>query len=386
MKNRIKILSILFFTSLICFGQNQEEKVLYIVDSIPIIEEPKEGFGILSQDEIDKIEVLTEKKSIEAKGYKDLDKIIYVFTKEYSQRPDSIKSIPTTLKMERKNGKWFLNNDSKPYSGKFIDYYLNGKKQGEGNLLNGTLIGTRRLYHINGNISDLVEYQNGIPNGIEKRFYSNGALMQQGEFKNGKEIGIWEMFHPNQQLKQRTFFNENGKMDGESISYYSTGEIKGKSVYKNGEYQKDKINDKLFELYNQSQELYQQQNYKGAMKKLDKALEIEPNWADGYFSRGTMKLNDFQFDNAKEDFDKTLNIEPYFTNAYGNRAFSIIRKFEFSNSRNISKTKDIQIIASKEAEIPNSELIKICSDLKKAIELGDNNHMILEALEKYCAE
>src|SRR5690606_3732847 len=119
---RIKILSILFFTSLICFGQNQEEKVLYIVDSIPIIEEPKEGFGILSQDEIDKIEVLTEKKSIEAKGYKDLDKIIYVFTKEYSQRPDSIKSIPTTLKMERKNGKWFLNNDSKPYSGKFIDY------------------------------------------------------------------------------------------------------------------------------------------------------------------------------------------------------------------------------------------------------------------------
>jgi hypothetical protein len=32
---------------------------------------------------------------------------------------------------------------------------------------------------------------------------------------------------------------------------------------------------------------------KSAIIKLDAALKIEPNWSDGYFARGTMKLNNF---------------------------------------------------------------------------------------------
>jgi tetratricopeptide (TPR) repeat protein len=175
-------------------------------------------------------------------------------------------------------------------------------------------------------------------------------------------------------------------MDGESVSFYSTGNKKGKNIYVNGVYQKDKINDKLFDYYNKSQELYKQVNYKGAIKNLDKALELDSTWADGYFARGTMKLNDFQFDEAIKDFDKTLKIEPYFTNAYSNRAFAILRKYELGNGRTLSKSKDIQIIASKETEIPESELTKICADLKKAVSLGDDNWMVLETLEEHCKE
>jgi len=384
MKNKILIL-LLTILPIIGFSQNQNENVLYVVDSIPIIEEPKEGFGTLTENEIDRVEVVKNKEAIEKAGYKDLDGIIYVFTKEYAKRPDSIRTIPTTKLMTKKNGTWYLKDSSKPYSGRFIDYYLTGKKQGEGTLFNGKLKGKRLMYHINGNVSDEIEYENGLSNGTEKRFYKDGTLMQKGEFKNGQEIGIWEMYHPNGQLKQQTNF-VNGKMDGESVSYYSTGETKGKNVYKNGIYQKDKVNDKLFELYNESQELYKQVNYKGAIKKLDKALELDPNWADGYFARATMKLNDFQFDEAIIDFNKTLEIEPYFTNAYSNRAFAILRKYELGNGRTISKSKDVQIIASKETEIPESERTKICADLKKAISLGDDNWMVLEAIEKHCNE
>ncbi len=381
MKRQITILY-LFFLSISTFGQNQNERILYIVDSIPIIDEPKEGFGTLTENEIEKVEVIKDKKIIETKGFKDLDGIIYVFTKEYEKRPDSLKAIPTTKKMTKKNGAWFL-KDSESYTGKFIDYYLNGKKEGEGFLFNGKLKGKRLLFYPEGNLSDEVEYENGLQNGIEKRYFKNGTLMQTGEFKNGKEIGIWEMYHPNGQLKQRTNF-VNGKMDGESVSYYSTGEIKGKNNYINGIYQKDKINDKLFELYNQSQELYKQMDYKGAIKKLDAALKIEPNWSDGYFARGTMKLNNFQFEEAKADFDKTIQIEPFFTNAYGNRAFTIIRKYEFGDSRTLSKSKDVQVFATKKVEIPELEIEKICLDLTKAVELGDTNSMILEAYKKYC--
>jgi hypothetical protein len=222
MKN--KILSLfLTLSSIICFGQNPNENTLYVVDSIPIIEEPKEGFGTLTENEIDAVFFLKNKKKIDSLGYKDLDIIAYVFTKAYAKRPDSIKAIPTTKRMTKKNGAWYLKSSSTAYSGKFIDYYLTGKKQGEGVLFNGRLKGKRLLYYTNGTISDEIEYENGISNGLEKRFYEDGTLMQQGSFKNGKEIGVWEMYHQNGQLKQHSTFNDNGKMEGESISYYSTG-------------------------------------------------------------------------------------------------------------------------------------------------------------------
>lgn len=383
MKNKILIL-VLTLSSLIGFSQN--ENVLYIVDSIPVIDEPKEGFGTLTENEIDNIVVVKDKKVMQSSGYKDLDGIIYVFTKEYVKRPDSIKAIPTTKLMSKENGAWYLKNASTPYSGKFIDYYLNGKIQGKGILFNGKLKGKRLVYHLNGNVSDEIEYENGISNGLEQRFYEDGILKQKGRFKNGKEVGIWEMYYPNRQLKQQTTFNENGKMDGESVSYYSTGKEKNRAHYVNGVHQNNKISDKLFKLYNESQDLYKQVNYKGAIKKLDKALELDSTWTDAYFARGTMKLNDFQFDDAIKDFDKTLEIEPYFTNAYSNRAFAILRKYELVNGRTLSKSKDIQIIASKETEIPDSELTKICADLKKAVSLGDDNWMVLEALETHCNE
>ena len=381
MKKKILTL-LLVLTSIISFGQN--ENILYIVDSIPVIKEPKEGFGTLTENEIDNLVVVKDKKIIESSGYKNLDGIIYIFTKEYAKRPDSIKAIPTTKLMTRKNGTWYLKNSSTTYSGKFIDYYLIGKKKGEGILFNGKLKGKRLLYHINGNVSGEIEYENGISNGIEKRFYDDGTLMQKGKLKSGKENGIWEMYHPNGQLKQITTFNENGKMDGESVSYYSTGKEKGKTIYVNGIYQKDKINDKLFKLYNKSQELYKQVNHKGAIKKLDKALELDSNWAKGYFARGTMKLNNFQFTEAIKDLNKTIEIEPYFTNAYSNRAFAILRKHELGNGRTIKKIEGIRIMATKETKIPETELKKICKDLKKAVSLGDNNQMVLEALKKHC--
>ncbi len=382
MKNKLLLL-LLTLVSFIGQSQDKNKNVLYVVDSIPIIEEPKEGFNTLTEKEIDNVVVLKNKKVIDSLGYKDLDEIIYIFTKAYMQRPDSIKAVPTTKLMNKKNGAWYLKNSSTTYSGKFIDYYLTGTKQGEGVLSNGKLKGKRRLYYQNGNVSDEIEYENGISNGLEKRFYKDGTLSQKGTFKNGKEVGIWEMYYPNGQLKQKTTF-KNGKMNGESISYYSTGNIKGKNIYVNGIYQKNKINDKLFKYYNESQELYKQVNYKGAIKKLNKALELDATWAKGYFARGTMKLNNFQFDEAIIDFDKTLEIEPYFTNAYANRAFAIIRKYELGNNRTLSKSKDIQIIATNEAEIPETELTKICEDLNKAVSLGDNNWMVLEAVNKRC--
>lgn len=378
-----KILSLLFLVlySIIGFGQN--ENILYIVDNVPVIDEPEEGFGVLTENEIDRVEVVKDKEKLKAFDYKNLDGVIYVFTKEYVNRADSIKAVPTTKLMIRKSGAWHLKDQSLPYSGRFIDYYLNGKKQGEGFLLNGKLKGERKLYYMNGRLSDLMHYQNGIPHGWEERYYKDGTLMQKGEFQNGKETGIWEMYHPNGQLKQKTNF-VNGKMDGESVSYYSTGKLKGQNIYKDKVYQPNKTDEQLFKLYNESQNLYKQGDYKQAIKKLDKALSINDNWDDAYFARGTMKLNDFRFDEAIVDFNKTLEIEPFYINAYANRAFALIRKYEFTNGRTLSNSDEFKVMSIKGNEIPASELIKICTDLNKAVELGDENPQVLEAVEKHC--
>ncbi|QMU63339.1 MAG: tetratricopeptide repeat protein [Flavobacteriaceae bacterium] len=346
MGKRILFTVVLFLKVVFGFAQNENENILYIVDSIPIIEEPKEGFGTLTENEIDRVEMIKDKASIELTGYKNLDKIIYVFTKEYALRSDSIKAIPTTKLMVKKNGTWYLKGDKNPYSGLFIDYYLNGKKQEEGTLSNGRLMGKRLMYHLNGKVSDEIDYNRGVTNGMEKRFYEDGTLMQKGEYQNGKEIGVWEMYHPNGQLKQHSIF-ENGKLEGESISYYSTGELKGKNLYKNGVYQKNKINDKIFELYNQAQSYYKEGNFKSAIRKYTKCIALKPDLADMYFARGSAKLNNLEFDKAIIDFNKAIEIEPFYTNAYSNRAFALIRKYEFNDSRTLSKNKGVHNILSR---------------------------------------
>lgn len=101
-------------------SQNNTENILYIVDSIPIIDEPKEGFNTLTQEQIDNLVVVKQKKVLDSLGYKNLDGIIYVFTKEYVKRPDSIKAIPTTNRMDKRNGKWYLKNSNNPYSGNLL--------------------------------------------------------------------------------------------------------------------------------------------------------------------------------------------------------------------------------------------------------------------------
>ena len=93
------IILLIIVLPIICFGQNQNENVLYVVDSIPIIEEPKEGFGTLTENEIDHVVVVKDKQTIESYGYKDLDGVIYIFTKAYANRTASIESIPESNSM-----------------------------------------------------------------------------------------------------------------------------------------------------------------------------------------------------------------------------------------------------------------------------------------------
>jgi hypothetical protein len=58
------ILGLLTILSLTALGQGTDERILYVVDSIAIVEDPKEGEGVLSDNDIDTITVVTNKADI----------------------------------------------------------------------------------------------------------------------------------------------------------------------------------------------------------------------------------------------------------------------------------------------------------------------------------
>lgn len=351
------VLLCIFFPA---FTQNTEENILYVIDSVPVLEDPSEDDGELSETDIETLTVVTNKEDIEKYGRKNIDKIIFITTKEYLKRSDSLKKIPSVKQMERREGKWYLIGSSTPYTGSFTDYYLNGKKQGDGFFNEGLVEGLRTVYYQDGTKSYYRYYQNGIENGESQEFHPNGKIHQEGVFKNGKENGIWK-------------------------EWYSTGHLKRQVEFKDGASISTKEEDKFYKLLSNGVKLSKEGNFPAAVKVFDKAIELNPNFSDALFYRGTAYLNDFKFDEAINDFDRAIQLEPYYMESLSNRAFARLRKYEFKNSRTLSKNKYTTVLASKDkVEIPNEELDKICADLNSGFNLGDKKAMIVDAMKKYC--
>ena len=368
-------------SSLASFGQNKSENVVYIVDKITILEDPERGNEV-SENDIADMNVIKNKDSLKNLGFEKFDGAIFIYTKAYRKRSEEIKQIPSSKQMERKNGIWYYNNEI--YSGKFIDYYYSGKIEGEGILKNGKIEGLRKMYFQNGNISLERNYINSLPDGLDKGYYENSVLKQKGLFVAGNEEGAWESYFPNGQVKLQNNY-KNGEVFGTVIKYYSTGKIKEKVFIQNGKVTPDSNLEKISQLMNKSRESSKNGDSKSAIKYCNKVLELDNEYGDAYFSRGTLKLNDMQFNEAIADFDKALTIEPFMEFALANRAFARIRKHEFGGDRELLKNSDVTVLASKKkTEISETEKEKICSDLKQAIFLGDKAEMVLEAEEQYC--
>jgi tetratricopeptide (TPR) repeat protein len=371
----------LFFLNSISFGQTTNDKIMFVVDSIPVIDDPEEGNEILQTDFAD-ITVIKNKDTLKLLGYGQFDGVTFLFTKEYRNRPESIKQIPSSKQMEKKDGAFLFHSNI--YNGQFIDYYYSGRKQGEGTFLYGKLNGHRKMYYQNGKLAMERDYKDGIENGFENEYYEDGSLKQKGEFVNGKEEGIWESFYPNGQVKLRSKYNK-GEVFDTATKYYSTGKVKEIVFIKNGKVIPDPSLVKINQLMTKSNESNKDGDIKAAIKYCSKVIELDSTYAAAYYSRGTIKLNEFQFDEAIADFDKALKFEPLMVFALANRAFTRIRKYQFASSRTLSKNSEVTVLASKDkVAIPQDEQEKICNDLQKAIFLGDKSKMITEALNDYC--
>lgn len=345
----------------IASAQTTRERVLYIVDKIPIIETHKDDEDLLKED-VDNLEVITDSTRIKTLGYGGkIDKIIMITTKAYLKRTPEEKLIPSTKSMVRKDGQWFMTDANAPYTGPFIDYFTNGKKQGDGTLKEGVVDGVRTVYYPNGNKRYFYTYTKGVQNGASEEYFINGKLRQKGSFINEKQTGLWQIF-------------------------YSTGKLKRQSTFVNNKDAPTKEETTFYALLEKAIGQMKEDEYSSAIKKLNDAEKLNPNYADLYFYRGTAKLNSFDFDNAIIDFEKAVEIEPLYIEATTNRAFARMRKYEFKGSRTISKTNGVTILAGSKdkVSIPKEDLDKICADLNLGYSLGDHNQMTIDAISKYC--
>jgi tetratricopeptide (TPR) repeat protein len=74
--------------------------------------------------------------------------------------------------------------------------------------------------------------------------------------------------------------------------------------------------------------MFDEYNYQGAAKTLDKLIELNPNYSDFYFHRGRADYNEFKFDEAIKYYDKAIELEPLYMDALTGRAFARLRKYE----------------------------------------------------------
>jgi tetratricopeptide (TPR) repeat protein len=170
-----------------------------------------------------------------------------------------------------------------------------------------------------------------------------------------------------------------------TIRYLSSGVVKDKAFIKNGKIISEPNPTKVGPLMKKSAEKDKEGDVKSAIDYATKAIQKDSAYADAYFSRGTLELNELRFDEAIADLDKALIIEPFMEFALANRAFARIRKYQFAGSRSLSKNKDVDIRAAKDkVDIPPTDVDKICSDLKEAVLLEDKTDMVKEALTNYC--
>ena len=89
--------------------------------------------------------------------------------------------------------------------------------------------------------------------------------------------------------------------------------------------------------------------FKSALENLDKAIELNKNFAVSYFYRGAVYHSIENYNEAMLDYTKAISLDEKMTDAYYNRA---------------------KIILSRK-DIDNPDIKKAISDLEKALELDD---------------
>jgi len=122
-----------------------------------------------------------------------------------------------------------------------------------------------------------------------------------------------------------------------------------------------------------------EKDYEGAIVEFSRAIKVNPDYAEAYYSRGTLKNYLEDYIDAIADLTKAIELNPNFPAAYHNRAFSNrrLKNYKaaiFDNTKAIELNPDytISYAARGTSKRDLKDHIGAIADYTKAIELNPN--------------
>lgn len=352
MKAKILFQLLIFFSCNLFYSQSRS---LYIIDSIPLIERLSDKDNKIGQDNIAKIEISTDKKIISNYNIKGLDSLIFITTKSYLNRDDSLKQIPSTKTMINKdNGVWYCKGQR--YSGPFLDYYYNGKLKNEGRMLNGKIHGRLNVYFNNGVLSNELYFDKGIKVNRHLEYHKNGNLKLKSYYNNGVRIGTWEAYAFKGYLNKKYSFKK-GKRDI-TTEYYSTGKTKRTFKNLNDIFLDSKfLNHRIYffkaktemidySFYHGNKKYLESKDYNKTIKYINKLIKRNPGIDDYYLFRSFLFYINHDYDLAIKDLEKARSLEPTNNNIINLISIAAIRQLE-TNKKYKLKDEVVNFICEK---------------------------------------
>lgn len=356
------------------------ERMLYVVDSIPVLKDPDASNPISKEDWAD-MRVLRYRDSIRLLGWEEVDAITFIFTKAYRNRPDSLKRVPSHRQLEQKGGTWHFNGV--PYTGRYIDYYNSGQIWNEGTMVQGKLDGPFVVYYPNGNKKSLAHYKEGVLHGTWNDYYPNGVLMQSRDFSAGKTSEARKEYFINGQLQFERRLKNDTPYDT-AVAYYSTGKVKKMTLFRDGVLVYDKRWEDLRIYTNDFFRGLNDGDLKEANKAYYKIWILDSASADTYFKGGLLMMKEFRFEEAVSEFNKALVVEPLLADAFLYRALARIKKQKFAAVKPATRNfKEPSLTLSDLTSLSPDEQQRICDDVQQALSLGfgeDNARKIIPGL------
>lgn len=361
---------------MLSLAQSSNEKVLFIIDSIPLYSDP-EYWDPISGDDIADMTVIRNKDALKLLGWEDPDVVKYVFTKAYRNRPDSIKRIPSLKQMKMISDSWYFHDTI--YSGKYIDYYNNGQIQDEGNLLYGKLNGVLIVYFKNGNKKTVAHYSDGLLNGKWIEYYKNGLPAYERMYTAGKAQRSHKMYFINGQIQEELRLKKETRNDT-LIKYYSTGAVKQMKYTMTGVFTPDKKETDINYYTTFFNKSIDAGDIKAANKNFYHIWLLDSTSNETYFNEGFLFFKEGRYDRAIAAFDLALVKEPLMREALLYRGYSRFKKYADSNNTFL----DLETMRS----VPNEALGMICEDLSKADGIGPGDDYVKKrvpvAVLNYC--
>ncbi|WP_158559179.1 tetratricopeptide repeat protein [Deminuibacter soli] len=326
----------------------QSGKTLFYIDSTAIHPEDLDPTETTIQvADMAVFRRITAKDSLQQLGFPDVDTVMFIITKAWLSRPDSLRHIPTLKQLVLKNDHLYLDTLKQPYSGPFIEYYLNGAKKTFGDVVNGQIEGYANVFYPDGSLMESHYYSHNKEDGMREEYFPNGVIKRRGRFKDGEMEEYWQEWYSTGKLKREVYFLHSTPHfpDEENVFY-------------------DMLQEATAQIMNG--------DYRSAMRNLDELRKMNPDYAEVQYNTGDAQAHLKKYDKAIAAFSKALELEPMYKEAYQKRIECNIALLQEAAAKNKSLS---------DAAEHNKQ---ICGDVQALMNMGDKSRKLNNLRTQYC--